>query len=112
MQLTLGWLRFGSWLVRRRNYAGRLATSGEEGPFLVGLASARFGLSLAPSVVTGSRKKCFEERARFYVADGIPRETTQELGGWRSSAVMEGMYARARSEEGAPGNARGGRQGL
>ena len=37
--------------------------------------------------------------ARFYVVNGMPRETTQELGGWRPPAVMEGVYVRARSEE-------------
>ena len=40
--------------------------------------------------------------ARFYVVHGMPRETTQELGGWRPSAVMEGLYVRARSEEAVP----------
>ena len=40
--------------------------------------------------------------ARFYVVNGIPRETTQELGGWRSSAAMEGVYVRARSEGAVP----------
>ena len=40
--------------------------------------------------------------ARFYVANGMPREAPQELGGWRSSAVMEEVYVRARSEEAVP----------
>ena len=88
----------------------RLAAAEGEGSFLVGLARARFGLGLAASGVTASWKKCFEGRnlsprkggARFYVVNGMPRETTQDLGGWRSSAVMEGVYIRARSEEAAP----------
>ena len=109
-QLTSGWLWFRSWLAEYRNYSGRLATAGGEGSFLVGLARARFGLGLAASGVTASWKKCFEGRslsprkggARFYVVNGMPRETTQELGGWRPSAVMEGVYVRARSEEAAP----------
>ena len=40
--------------------------------------------------------------ARFYVVNGMPRETTQDLGGWKSPAVMEGVYVRARSEEAIP----------
>ena len=32
----------------------------------------------------------------------MPREATQELGGWRSPAVVEGAYATARSEEVVP----------
>ena len=110
LQLTSGWLWFRSWLAEHRNYTGRLAVAGGDGSFLVGLARARFGLGLAASGVTASWKKCFEGRnlpprkggARFYVVNGMPRETTQELGGWRSSAVMEGVYVRARSEEAAP----------
>ena len=110
VQLTSGWLWFRSWLVKRRNYAGRLPTTGGEGPFLVGLARARFGLGLASSGATASWRKCFDGKnmsprkggARFYVVNGMPRETTQELGGWRSPAVMEGVYIRARSEEAAP----------
>ena len=77
---------------------------------MVGLARARFGLGLAASGVTASWKKCFEGKstsprkggARFYVVNQMPRETTQELGGWRSSAVMEEVYVRARSEEAVP----------
>ena len=40
--------------------------------------------------------------ARFYVVNGMAREATQELGGWRSPTVMEGVYVRARSEKAAP----------
>ena len=54
VQLSSGRLWFRPWLAKRRNYAGRLATSGGEGPFLVGLARARFGLGLAASGVTAS----------------------------------------------------------
>ena len=63
VQLTSGWLWFRSWLARRRNYAGRLATSGEEGPFLVGLARARFGLGLASSGVTASWENALKGKA-------------------------------------------------
>ena len=110
LQLTSGWLWFRSWLARHRNYTGRLSVEDEDGFLLVGLARARFGLGLAASGVTASWKKCFEGRnlsprkggARFYVVNGMARETTQELGGWRSAAVMEGVYVRARSEEAVP----------
>ena len=37
--------------------------------------------------------------ARFYVANGMAREATQELGGWETPAVMEGVYPKVRSEE-------------
>ena len=77
---------------------------------MVGLARARFGLGLASSGVTASRRKCFDERnlsprkggARFYVVNGTPREATQELGGWKSPAVMESVYTKTRPEEVAP----------
>ena len=32
----------------------------------------------------------------------MAREATQELGGWKSPAVMEGVYTKARSEEVVP----------
>ena len=32
----------------------------------------------------------------------MPKEATQELGGWKSPAVMEGVYTNTRSEEVAP----------
>ena len=110
VHLTSEWLWFRSWLADFRDYAGRLATAGEEGPFLVGLARSRFGLGLAASGISASWKRCFEGRglpprkggARFYVVNGMPRETTQDLGGWKSPAVMEGVYVRARSEEAIP----------
>ena len=110
VHLASDWLWFRSWLSGSRDYAGRLAAAGEEGPFLVGLARPRFGLGLAASGVSASWKKCFEGRslsprkggARFYVVNGMPRETTQDLGGWKSPAVMEGVYVRARSEEAIP----------
>ena len=110
LQLTSGWLWFRSWLAEHRNYTGRLAAAEREGPCLVGLARARSGLGLAASGVSASWRKCFEGRnlsprkggARFYVVNGMPRETTQDLGGWRSPAVMEGVYVRARTEEAVP----------
>ena len=110
VRLTSEWLWFRSWLAVSRDYADRLAIAGEEGPFFVGLARSRFGLGLAASGISASWKKCFEGRslsprkggARFYVVNGMPRETTQDLGGWKSPAVMEGVYVRARSEEAVP----------
>ena len=110
VRLAADWLWFRSWLAGARDYAARLAAAGEDGPFLVGLARSRFGLGLAASGVSASWKKCFEGKslsprkggARFYVVNGMPRETTQDLGGWKSPAVMEGVYVRARSEEAIP----------
>ena len=107
---TSGWLRFGSWLVKNRNYAGRLPVATGEGSFLVGLARSRFGLSMASSGVTASRKKYFDRRnlsprkggARFYVVNGMPSEATQELGGRTSPTVMDGVYTKTRPEEVAP----------
>ena len=40
--------------------------------------------------------------AGLYVASGISREATQELGGWRSSEVMGKVRSKARSEEVLP----------
>ena len=40
--------------------------------------------------------------ARFYVVNGMAHEATQELGGRKSPAAMEGVYTRARSEEVIP----------
>ena len=110
VQLAIGWQWFRSWMVKHRDYADRLSQLGNEGHLLVGLARARFGLGLASSGIAASWKKCFSGRllsprkggARFYVVNGMPRETTQSLGGWRSPAVMENVYIRARSEEAAP----------
>ena len=76
----------------------------------VGLARARFGFGLAASGVSASWRKGFDGKnlpprkggARFYVVNGMAREATQELGGRKSPAAMEGVYARARSEEVIP----------
>ena len=76
----------------------------------MGLARARFGLGMAPSGVPTAWKRGFGGRslsprtggARLYVANGMAREATQELGGRKSPAVMEGVYAIARSEEVTP----------
>ena len=96
--------------MRNRDHAGRLATSGEDSPLFVRLARARFGLGLAAPGVSASRKKGFGGRNlpprkggdRFYVVNGVAREATQELGGWKSPAVTEGVYTKARSEEVIP----------
>ena len=40
--------------------------------------------------------------ARFYVVNGMAREATQELGGWKPPSVMDGVYTRARPEEVIP----------
>ena len=106
VRLVTGWLRFGAWLVRNRDRAGGLAASGDNSTLFVGLARARFGFSLAASGVSASWKKGFDGTglsprqggARFYVARGMAREATQELGGWESPAVIEGVYTKARSK--------------
>ena len=101
---------FGGWLVRNRDFAGRMASSGEDSPLFAGLVRARFGLGLASSGIAASWKKGSdyknlsprERGARFCVVNGMAREATQELGGRKSPAVMEGVYTKARSEEVAP----------
>ena len=40
--------------------------------------------------------------ARFFLANGAAREATQGLGGWKTPAVMEGVYTKARSKEAGP----------
>ena len=40
--------------------------------------------------------------AMLYVTSGMSREAAQELGGWRSSEVMEDVYSKVRSGEVAP----------
>ena len=83
--LATEWLRFRSWLVKNRNYAGRIPVPPDDGPFLVGLARTRFGLGHPSSGVTAAWKKCCEGRrlspqkggARFSVVNGMPREAAQ-----------------------------------
>ena len=57
--LVSGWLWLRGWIARCRDYAGRLAASGPEGPVFIGLARARFGLALAASGVSASRDTPF-----------------------------------------------------
>ena len=38
----------------------------------------------------------------MYVMNGMVREATQELGGWKSPAVTEGVYTKARPGEVVP----------
>ena len=88
-----------------------MATSLKDSPTFVGLTRARFGLGLASAGVSASWKKGFDNRnlpprkggARFYVANGMAREATQELRGWKSPAVPEKVYMKARPEDVAPG---------
>ena len=87
-----------------------MAPPGGNSPPFAGLARARFELGLASSGMAASWKKGFEGKnlpprkggARFYVVNGMAREAAQELGGRESPAVMEGVRAKARSEEVAP----------
>ena len=84
--------------------------SSDEGPLFAGLARARFGLELASSGVSASRKKGFggwslppiKGGARFYVTNGMAREATQELGGRKTPVAMERVYTKFRSEEAVP----------
>ena len=92
-------------MVRNRDRAGRLAASGDNSPLFVGLARARFGFGLAASGASASLKRGFDGKglsprkggARFYVINGMAREATQGLGGWKSPAVMEEVYTKSRS---------------
>ena len=110
VRLVSEWLWFRAWLARNRDHSGRLATLMEDSPLFPGLARARFGLEIASFGASASWEKGFDGRglfprkggARFYVVNGMAREATQELGGWKSPAVMEGVYTRARSEEVVP----------
>ena len=110
VHLVSEWLWLRSWLARYHNYTGRMPASADEGPLLVGLSRARFGLGLASSGATASWREGFDGRslsprkggARFYVVNGMSREATQELAGWKSPAVVEGVYTKARSEEVVP----------
>ena len=54
VRLVSEWLWSRAWLVRSRDHAGRLATSSDEIPLCVGLASARFGPGPASSGVSAS----------------------------------------------------------
>ena len=99
-----------AWLARNRDHSGWLATSIDDSPVFAGLARARVGLGLASPGVSASWMKGFdgwglpprEGGARFNVVNGMAREATQELGGRKSPAVMEGVCARSRSEEVVP----------
>ena len=96
--------------MRNRDRAGRLAASGENSILFVGLARARFVFGLAASGVSASWGKGFDGDtvsprkggARFYAVNGMAREASQDLGGWKSPAVMEGVYTKARSGEVVP----------
>ena len=87
-----------------------MSASDEGAPLFVGLARARFGLGMAPSEMTAAWGKWFKGTnpsprkggARLFVVNGMAREPPQGLGGWTSPAVMEGLYAKARSEEVVP----------
>ena len=75
-----------------------------------GLARTRFGLGMGDSGMSAVWKEAFNGRnfspryggARLYIMNGMTREATQELGGWKSPAVMENLYNKTRSEEVAP----------
>ena len=103
-------LWFRPWLSRRRGRENRMSMPPGEALLFVGLARARFGFGAPLAITSAGGKKGFDGRhlsprkggARLYVVTGMAREATQVLGGWKSPAVMEGVYTKARSEEVAP----------
>ena len=103
-------LWFGDWLAHFRNQEGRFSAAPERSSLVLGLARARFGLSMAPLGIASAWRKGFGGRnlspdeggARLYVVNGVAREATQDLGGWKSQAVMEVVYTNVRSGEVVP----------
>ena len=109
-RLLADWLWSRDWQVRFRNQEGRLSAPPDTSSLFVGLVRARFGLCMAPSGIAAAWGKCFGGRnlsprkggARLYVVNGMAREATQELGGWKSPAVLEGVYDKVRPEDVPP----------
>ena len=74
------------------------------------LTRAEFGLGLASAGIAAAMKKVMNGRlvsprkggARLYVSSWTSRRATRELGGWRSSGVMEKVFQGAQSEEAGP----------
>ena len=105
MRLLADWLWFRNWLSRFRDRDRRLSAPPVSAPLFVRLARARFGLRMAASGIAAARKKGLDGKnlsprkggARMYVVNGRAREAAQELGGWKSQSVLEGVYSKARS---------------
>ena len=79
-------------------------------PLFVGLARARFDLSMAAPGLSASRKKVLGGRnlsprngsTRLYLMNGMSREATQEFGGWETPGAIENEYTKDWSEEVEP----------
>ena len=73
-------------------------------------ARAKFGYGLRPATITAATKKILGGRLAFprrggyrlYVASGMYRGVTCDLGTLKSTEVMERAYKKARSEEVVP----------
>ena len=110
MHLLSGWLRLRKWIAVYRDHARRLAGAEVKAPLFIGLARARFGLSMAASGMSASRGRVPEGRnlsprkggARLYLTNGMSREATQDLGGWKTPGVMENARNKARSKAVVP----------
>ena len=100
MHLLSGWLVLGKWIAVHRNRARRSAGTEVSDPLLVGLARARFGLSMVASGMPASWKRVLEGRNvsprkggdRLYLMNGMSREATREFGGWETAGAIENAY--------------------
>ena len=110
VRLLAGWLWFRGWLSRYRDREGRMSSTPGSSLLVVGLARARFGLRMASLGVTAARKLGLAGRnlsprkggARLSVMNGMAREATRDLGGWKSQAVTAGVFTKGRSGEVVP----------
>ena len=110
VHLLSGWLWLIEWLAVPRDDAHCVSGTEASTPLFVGFALARFGLSMATSGMPASREKVLggrnlsprKDSARLYLANGMSRQGTRELGGWKTSTVVESVYKEARPEEVAP----------
>ena len=110
MSLLADWLWPRDWLSRFRDRDGRFSAPPVSAPLFVGPARARFGLRMAASGNTAAWKTGLDCKnlsprkggARLYVMDGMAREATQELGGWKSPEVMDSVFSKVRSGEVVP----------
>ena len=85
MHLLSGWLWLGKRFAVRRDHARRLPGADVNAPPFVGLARARFGLSLAASGMSASRGEVLGGRnlssrkccISLYLTNAMYREGTQ-----------------------------------
>ena len=98
VHLLSGWLRLRKWFAVHRDHARRLFGSEKDAPLIAGL-----GMSASWKRVTEGRNSSPRRGgSRLYLANGMFREASQELGGWKALAVMENVYNKACSEELVP----------